>query len=259
MNRKVLLTAAAAALLVIAVPRPAAKAMNPIGPAVDQAGAAVVQVRGRGGGGVHGFAGGGGREWRFGGGGARGPHIGGGGLRVHPGPRSYGWSGGGSRGLIKPYVGGHAFRDNGARGIFRGDRPRSWAHDFDGRKVFDHRKFDGDRKKFFTGRDFDNGKFGFRKFDGEGKKFFTDHRFDDGKFGFRKFGDHRRKFFADRRFDDDRFFHKHRRALFFVGPFFGFDNDYNGFGCEWLKWKALQTGSPYWWRRYEWCRNGWDW
>jgi hypothetical protein len=40
-----------------------------------------------------------------------------------------------------------------------------------------------------------------------------------------------------------------------------FDYDYalNGYGCEWLRWKAIQTGSPYWWRRYDWCRNGWDW
>ena len=260
MNRKVLLTAAAAALLVIAMPRPAAKAMIPVGPLLDQDGATVVQVGKRGGGG--GFRGGG-REWRFGGG-ARAPSIGGGGFRALPAPRSYGWSGGRSRGFSRPYVGGHAFRDNGGRHVFRGERPRSWARDFNGGrhffergKVFDHRKFDGDRKKFFAGRDFDDGKFRFRKFDDHRTKFFADRKFDDGKFGFRKFDDHRKKFFADRKFDDDRFFHKHRRALFFVGPLFDFDNGYNG--CEWLRWKAIQTGSPYWWRRYEWCRNGWDW
>jgi hypothetical protein len=167
-------------------------------------GATVVQAAERGAGGGRAFAGSGGREWFFGGGGARGPDIGGGGFRAQPSPRGYGWSDGGSRSFGKPHVGSHGFRFNGEKpDVFRGDHRRSWAHDFDGRKVFHHHKFD-----------------------------------------------------ADRKFDDDRFFHKRRRTLFFVGPVFADDNAY---GCEWLRWNAIQTGSPYWWRRYEWCRNGWDW
>jgi hypothetical protein len=101
---------------------------------------------------------------------------------------------------------------------------------FTDRKVFEGGK-DVDRRKF------DEGKFGFRKFDGDRK--FTDRKF--------------------RKFDDDKFFHDRHRALFFVGPLFDYDYGFNGYGCEWLRWKAIQTGSPYWWRRYDWCRNGWRW
>jgi hypothetical protein len=28
-----------------------------------------------------------------------------------------------------------------------------------------------------------------------------------------------------------------------------------GDGCYWLKRRAIVTGSPYWWRRYRWCRG----
>lgn len=31
---------------------------------------------------------------------------------------------------------------------------------------------------------------------------------------------------------------------------------YRGNGCYWLKERALYTGSPYWWRRYQACRSG---
>jgi hypothetical protein len=248
MNKKVLVTAAAAALLVIAAPQPAAKAMTGIIPAIDQDSTNVVQVgggrRGIRGGGRGSGGGRGGGEWL-----PRGPAIGsfrafggdrGGFLAPRPSPRIYGWSNGGSRSFGKPYIGGHRFRDNGVgRHVFRSDRPRGFARGFDGRKFFDGRKAVTDRK-LFNHRKFDDGKFGFRKFDGD-----------------RKF-DHRK--FAHRKFDDDKFFHKRRhRALFFVAPLFAYDYGFNGYGCEWLRWKAIQTGSPYWWRRYEWCRNGWGW
>lgn len=29
-----------------------------------------------------------------------------------------------------------------------------------------------------------------------------------------------------------------------------------GGGCGWLRQRAVRTGSPYWWRRYDLCRRG---
>ena len=43
----------------------------------------------------------------------------------------------------------------------------------------------------------------------------------------------------------------------FIGgfPFWGYDDDYyyDGGGCAWLHRRAIETGSPYWWRRYRDC------
>jgi hypothetical protein len=271
MTKKVLLTAAAAALLVIAAPQPAAKAMTGGIPALDQESSDVMQVRDRGGGGGgRSFGGGGGgrsfggggrgwggggRKWIPGGGGGS-RAYGGGAFRAAPiAPRSNGWSDGGRRGgggwegrsrsFSAPYAGSHGFRGNGVRREWR-EGGRGYAREFEGRKYFDDRKvFRGD--KDLNHRKFDDRKFGFRKFDDDRGKFFDRRKFDDRKFAFRKF-------------DDDKFFRKrHRHALFFVGPLVDYAYDYNGYGCEWLKWKAIQTGSAYWWRRYERCRNGWDW
>lgn len=36
-----------------------------------------------------------------------------------------------------------------------------------------------------------------------------------------------------------------------------YDGDYDYFGgCEWLHERAVETGSRYWWRRYEDCLEG---
>jgi hypothetical protein len=60
--------------------------------------------------------------------------------------------------------------------------------------------------------------------------------------------------------DGGRFHGRHRHGnRFFVGlPFYGYgyyDDDYGyyGGGCGWLYRRAVYTGSPYWWRRYELC------
>ena len=56
-----------------------------------------------------------------------------------------------------------------------------------------------------------------------------------------------------------RFHGRHRHGnRFFVGlPFYGYgyyDYDYGYYGgCGWLYRRAIYTGSPYWWRRYELC------
>lgn len=51
--------------------------------------------------------------------------------------------------------------------------------------------------------------------------------------------------------------HRHFRHHRFWGPRVYFYGNYGGGGCWWLKEKALDTGSRYWWRRYQACRNGW--
>jgi hypothetical protein len=47
--------------------------------------------------------------------------------------------------------------------------------------------------------------------------------------------------------------HRFHRRVFIGGPVYAYG--YGG-GCAWLRHRALVTGSPYWWRRYRWCR-GW--
>lgn len=48
----------------------------------------------------------------------------------------------------------------------------------------------------------------------------------------------------------------HRGRYFAAAPYFyGYDYGYGyyGGGCGWLYRRAIETGSPYWWRRYEEC------
>ena len=102
---------------------------------------------------------------------------------------------------------------------------------------------------------------GFGHFGGGGFRHF-------GGFGFRHFGFaphrafvghfHRAVFFH--RFHRPVFFHRfHRRVFvrsaFFVGAPIYASYAYGG-GCAWLRYRALVTGSPYWWQRYRWCL-GW--
>jgi hypothetical protein len=47
-----------------------------------------------------------------------------------------------------------------------------------------------------------------------------------------------------------RFRHHRRFAVVGVCPYAYAD------GCYWLRRRALYTGSPYWWRRYYACRDG---
>jgi hypothetical protein len=95
-----------------------------------------------------------------------------------------------------------------------------------------------------------------------------------GGFGFRHFGFAPRHAFVGHfhrplfvhRFHRPVFFHSFRRPVFFhpfrrrvfvrraffVGaPVYGYYA-----GCAWLRYRALVTGSPYWWQRYRWCL-GW--
>ncbi len=63
--------------------------------------------------------------------------------------------------------------------------------------------------------------------------------------------EHRR--FAKRDDDFDRFHHRHRVFrngvwIWVYGPGYYAYND-----CWWLRRQALITGSPYWWRRYNYC------
>lgn len=60
------------------------------------------------------------------------------------------------------------------------------------------------------------------------------------------------------RFHGGKFHGRHRHGnRFFVGlPFYGYgyyDYDYGYGGCGWLYRRAIYTGSPHWWRRYELC------
>ena len=70
---------------------------------------------------------------------------------------------------------------------------------------------------------------------------FRSDRGDDGR---RAFREDRREFRRHHRRDDrDRWF--------------GFGRPYDDFGdCGWLRRRAIETGSSYWWRRYRECR-GW--
>jgi hypothetical protein len=51
-----------------------------------------------------------------------------------------------------------------------------------------------------------------------------------------------------------------RRGVFIGAPlvYGAYAYGYGG-GCRWLRYRALETGSPYWWRRYEACRYGYGW
>ena len=65
-----------------------------------------------------------------------------------------------------------------------------------------------------------------------------------------------RGYVASPRFADRRHF-RHRHvfvgAPFLYGGYYGYGY---GDGCYWLRRKALYTGSPYWWNRYNACISG---
>jgi len=55
-------------------------------------------------------------------------------------------------------------------------------------------------------------------------------------------------------FDHNNFRHFHNRRFFVGNAFFFGGYPYYGYGnCYWLKRRAIITGSPYWWSRYEDC------
>jgi hypothetical protein len=59
-----------------------------------------------------------------------------------------------------------------------------------------------------------------------------------------------------RNFRVHRFEHRrHFRQGFRHGPVLYFGTGHNN-GCYWLKRRAINTGSRYWWHRYNECRNG---
>ena len=47
-------------------------------------------------------------------------------------------------------------------------------------------------------------------------------------------------------------FHHHRPVVGFYPYYYSYYYD----DCSWLRRRALYTGSPYWWQRYETCRYG---
>jgi hypothetical protein len=56
--------------------------------------------------------------------------------------------------------------------------------------------------------------------------------------------------------------HKHHRRFrgyaFYGLPYVYAYSAYDGYGCSYLRHRALRTGSSYWWRRYEECRYGYE-
>ena len=88
------------------------------------------------------------------------------------------------------------------------------------------------------------GGFGFRRFG------FAPHRAFVGHFHRVAIGHFHRPIFV-RRFPRRVFV---RRAFFVGVPLYGY-YAYGG-ACAWLRYRALVTGSPYWWQRYRWC-VGW--
>jgi hypothetical protein len=197
----------------------------------------------RGGGGGFGRGGGGsggGMRSFGGGGGMRNFGGGGGGIRSFDGGgRMRGGSFGGMRGIDRgprggSFGGGERFRTLGP--IRRGNGPG-----------FAGRRFDGGSSAFIRRGDGDRGN-SRRQWAGNGDR----PRWHPGK---RHGWKHGHK--GDWR-------HKHRVRRFgrhiFWGPsvdFYYYDGYYYG-NCEWLRERAVYTGSHYWWRRYELCRY-YDW
>ena len=53
--------------------------------------------------------------------------------------------------------------------------------------------------------------------------------------------------------------HRRFRGYAFYGlPYVYAYSAYDGYGCSYLRRRALRTGSSYWWRRYEECRYGYE-
>jgi hypothetical protein len=54
-----------------------------------------------------------------------------------------------------------------------------------------------------------------------------------------------------------RHYGRHFRRGIIIGAPFVYGGYYSGYGsCRWLRIRALETGSRYWWARYEDCLNG---
>jgi hypothetical protein len=58
--------------------------------------------------------------------------------------------------------------------------------------------------------------------------------------------------------DHDHHHHHHHRGVFFVdAPLYGYGYGYDyydyGYDCRGLRWRAVETGSRYWWHRYREC------
>jgi hypothetical protein len=220
------------------------------------------------------------REERGGGGGGGGRSFGGGG--GGGGGRSFGGGGGGG--------GGRSFDGGGGGGgrSFGGGERRSFGGGGGGgeRRSFggggggvERRSFTGDRRS----RGFD----GFRRGDGDAGRIIRRGDGDSRRF-MRRRGDNEPRFNGDgrgprslwrggnrdrwtsrgdrdgRRFHRDRHKRHHDRRrirrlgrhLFWGSGFWYYDGYYYG-NCEWLRRRALITGSRYWWRRYRLCRY-WD-
>jgi hypothetical protein len=193
----------------------------PLSTAFDSASTSLVQPVGRRGGGAQYFrggGGGGGRAWSGGGGG--------GGRAWSGGGRS--WGGGGGGGFSRP-----SFRSSGGGDRFVG-RPniRRWDGPGSSRRFGDigrreyNRGWSGPR---FSGgdvrrRDYDRG--GFRR----------------GHYAHWKKHRHHRRFYP----------WYYSGLGFYSSGYYGYD------GCEYLRDRALTTGSLYWWRRYQNCQYGYD-
>ena len=53
--------------------------------------------------------------------------------------------------------------------------------------------------------------------------------------------------------------HRRFRGYAFYGlPYVYAYSAYDGYGCSYLRRRAISTGSSYWWRRYEECRSGYE-
>jgi hypothetical protein len=111
----------------------------------------------------------------------------------------------------------------------------------------------GRRGGGFRGHGFKRGGFGFRHGGFKSRGFGFRH----GGFKSRAFRGHK---FRGHRFHGHKF-HRHRHKLRFATPFlYGYPYYYYSYGygdCHWLRIRAIRTGSPYWWWRYEECLNYW--
>ena len=177
-----------------------------------------------GGGGMRGFGGGGGPRPNFGGGGGPRPSFGGGGPRHHFG-----------QGGPRPGFGNGTVSTFPRPGSNQSYKVRPWIGDTGGRphngRPHDGRPHDG---RPHDGRPHDG-----RPHDGRPQ----DGRPHDGK--------HHHDWKHNR-------IRRHGRHLYWGGlDYYYYEGYYYG-DCEWLKERAVYTGSLYWWRRYEQCRY-YDW
>lgn len=92
---------------------------------------------------------------------------------------------------------------------------------------------------FHGGRSFNRGFHGTRSFH-TSRSYYRGNHFRGGRYGY-----YNRPFYRYPRY-------RHR---YWGGAYFY--NNYAGGSCYWLKRRALNTGSSYWWHRYNRCRNGW--